>query len=229
MKLVPAPGSQDMQAALSHSYVLKIVSILLQDRELLRVVAKLLQRYISSTPPGLKEALEALIINQSRPNIEGNVAPPNHVIELTRILQALYLQSEQKIKYQRGAILELLAKELVCPRYGSDEICLGNQIFVEQGKPITIKQVDVTALSYRRRRVEGYACKLKVSGLESSDCTNLAYLANAATEQDYYAHVGIISFDNDRLVRIRLDRLEASNSIHIYGLESIERLKNDPF
>ncbi len=136
---------------------------------------------------------------------------------------------KQKVKYQRGAILELLAKELVCPRYGSDEICLGNQIFVEQGKAITIKQVDVAALSNRRRRVEGYACKLKVNGLESSDCTDLAYLANAATERDYNAHVGIISFDNDRLVRIRLDHLEASNSIHIYGLESIERLRNDPF
>jgi hypothetical protein len=139
------------------------------------------------------------------------------------------MQSRQKISYQRGAILELLAQRFVCPRYGQGEFCLGNQIFVDQGKPITIKQVDVAALSHNRMQLEGYACKIKVNSIESSDCTDLAYLADAALERNYRANVGVISFDNDSVVRIKLALRDPLKHLKAYGLESIERLKDNPF
>jgi hypothetical protein len=61
------------------------------------------------------------------------------------------------------------------------------------------------------------------------DCIDLAYLAKKSEKESYQAHVGIISFDPDKMVERRLNRLDALQCIQVYGLESIKELKYSPF
>jgi hypothetical protein len=225
MRLVPA-ASPEMQAAHSHRYVLTIVDILLQDRNLLRPIARLLKKYHLPAQPGLEKDLEAIRLNRSRPDATGRVVTYDHVIKLTQILHELYQQNEKKINYQRGAIVELLVRKLVCSRYGPGEFCLNNQRFVDGYTSITVEEIDVAALSTVRRQLEGYECKVSASGFQQYDCVNLKNLADAAYDKQYRVNVGFVSLENDTLMKIKLDNYRVPEPIKLYGLDSIETLQN---
>lgn len=70
---------------------------------------------------------------------------------------------------------------------------------------------------------------MKPAGIESVDCTNLTMLAEKAQEQEYMTHIGIVSFDNSRMIRRRLEKFPFTRSIAVYGLDNIYDLNNSPF
>jgi hypothetical protein len=230
MRLVPAGGSPQMQRALIHRHVRTIAHILFQYLEqpgLLRTVASILQTYERRAQAGLEADLEYLRVNQSRPGDAG-LAPPSHVVELMQTLRNLYQQRDEDIRYQRGAILEMLIYHLVGPRYKANE-CHSNHRFVDNhGRDVT-DQVDVAALSQNKRQVEGYECKLKAAGIESSDCTSLAGLADAAQEEGYRTNVGFVTFDDEKPTRRKIAFLHSSSMLQAYGLDNLGLLRNDPF
>ncbi len=230
MKLVPAGGSPQMQRALMHSHVRTITRILFQyseHPELLRAVASILQTYDRHAQAGLEADLENLRVNQSRPGNAG-LTPPSHVVELIQTLRNLYQQRDEDIRYQRGAILEVLVYQLVSPRYKADE-CKSNYRFVDNHDRYVTEQVDVAALSQDKHQAEGYECKLKVAGLESSDCTSLAYLAEVAQEEGYRSNVGFVTFDDEKVIRRKIARLHSSPALKAYGLDNLELLRNSLF
>jgi hypothetical protein len=226
-----------MQQALSHSNVRTIVDILLQHREVLSSVADILQRFVRPAEPGLPRALAGMRALYSRLDEEENSVVPEYITILIETLERMYHQNFEKIKDQRGAVVELFGRKLVCPRYDNKEDCFnGGKLKDDQGQFITIQEVDVAALSDQRRQVEGYECKLKADGLESDDCTDLAHLIKAAQENGYRANAGIVSFDIDNRVRRKLDQIRSAlqhlptvNNIEVYGLNSIETLQKPPF
>lgn len=226
MKLVPA-SSPGMAAAHRHTYVHTTVNILLQDRNLLRPTARFLKKFSSYDQQGFKESLEALRLNRSRPNENGIVIVPDHVITLTQTLSNLYQQSDKKkIDYQRGAIVELLVRKLISHRYDKPgEFCLNNQRFVENYKDITVKEVDVAAISTLRQKAEGYECKVSPTAFEAYDRINLNDLAEAALEKRYRVNVGFVAFESDTVMTIKLIKLQLPNVIRLYGLDSIEMLQ----
>ncbi len=230
MKLVPAGGSPQMQGALIHRYVRTIARILFQyaeHPELLRTVAGILQTYERHAQAGLEADLENLRVNQSRPGNAG-LAPPSHVVELIQTLHNLYQQRDEDIQYQRGAILEVLVYELVSPRYKADE-CKSNHRFVDNHGRYVTEQVDVAALSQDKRQAEGYECKLKATGIDSPDCTSLAYLAQVAQQEGYRSNVGFVTFDDEKIIRRKIARLHSSPVLKAYGLDNLELLQNSPF
>jgi hypothetical protein len=230
MRLVPAGGSPQMQRALIHRHVRTIAQILLQYLEqpgLLRAVASILQTYENRAQVGLETDLEYLRLNQSRPGDAG-LTPPSHVVELIQTLRSLYQQRDEDIRYQRGAILEVLIYHLVAPRYKANE-CQSDHCFVDNHGRYVTEQVDVAALSQDRRRVEGYECKLKAAGIKSSNCTSLAELADAAQEEGYRANVGFVTFDDEKPTRRKIAHLHSSPMLKAYGLDNLELLRNDPF
>lgn len=231
MRLISASGSPDMQEALAHPYVQTIVTILLQvqNQNLFRLIAQFLKQHDQPTSPRFAQNLEALNnYYQRHPNSQGVFSDSTDIGVLKQTLDDLYQQHEKKIRYQRGAIVELLVRNLVCPRYRPNE-CLGNQRFMdERGRAIT-DQVDVAALSHNQYYVEGYECKIKASGIASEDCTNLIALAKAAQERDYLANVGVVSFDNDWLVKNKIKYFDYVSYIRPYGLDSLATLQNTPF
>lgn len=237
MKLAWATGNVDMQNALSHSYVRTIVNILQEHRDTIAFVAEVLQTYQQPKQAGLTEALIGIRTSFSRVDTEGNTVIPIYITNLTETLEKLYQQNFEKIRDQRGAIVELFGYRLVCHRYNDNQECSNSRRFEDdRGHRITLQEVDVAALSHNRRHVEGYECKLKAEGLTSDDCIDLAYLIKEAQEINYSANVGVISFDIDRLVRRRLYKLQSViqhlptvQSIKIYGLESLEKLRSTPF
>lgn len=228
MKLIPAGGSPRMQRALLHPYAHTIVAILLAHPNLLVIVADLLQTYERRAQTGLEDDLEALRLNQQRSTVAEKPTTPNHVIELIQTLQKLYQLSNEDITYHRGAIVELLVYKLVSSRYSKGE-CVSNHRFVdEHGRYIT-DQIDVAALSRVTEQIEGYECKLKVTGIESSDSTNLTYLAQVAQEEDYHVNVGIVTFHDDRYMKRKLAKFSLDPCIKLYGLDSIDQLNKSPF
>lgn len=146
---------------------------------------------------------------------------------LTQTLLKLYQQNDKnKVNYQRGAIVELLTRKLICHRYNrSDEQCLNNQRFVDNFKDITVKEVDVAALSTTRRKIEGYECKVSPTGFEPYDRINLDNLAEAANDKEYRANVGFVCFENDSVMKIKVARLQLPDVIKLYGLDTIETLQ----
>lgn len=231
MKLISASGSQDMQEALVHPAVRTIVSIMLevQDQNFFRLVAQFLKSYEQRISPRFEGDLEALRkFHYRRRNSEGLFIVPPYVDMLTQTLNFLYRQNEKKVRYQRGAILELLVRKLVCPRYQPDE-CLGNGRFIDSATRYSSDQVDVAVLSHDQIQIEGYECKIKAIGISSEDCTNLIALVKAAEEQGYLVNVGAVSLDNDRLVQNRLRWHQASEIIQPYGLDSLLTLQKSPF
>jgi hypothetical protein len=130
--------------------------------------------------------------------------------------------------YQRGAIVELLAVELICPRYRSGE-CLDNQSFHDEQTPNRSAQVDVAVLSRSLQRIEAYTCKIKARSIESADCTNLTALADMAEMRDYLVHIGIISFDSSSFIRSRIEELPLTRHINVYGADNISELRKNPF
>lgn len=227
MKLIPAGGSSRMQRALTHPYVQTIVGILLQYPDLLEIVAELLQTYERRAQVGLEEYLDALRINQQRPDRKGQITS-GHVIELIQTLRNLYQLPDEDIVYHRGAIVEVLVFKLMSHRYNSGE-CVSNHRFVDEHGRVITDQVDVAALSRARMEIEGYECKLKANGIESSDCTNLARLVTVAHDWGYRANVGFVTFDDDKYMKRKLARLQPAPVIKFYGLDSLGGLQVSPF
>jgi len=186
----------------------------------------LLQKYDQRAQGGFQEELEALRRRHNSFDAGGKPQTPPYISELVQVLHALYQQSNEDIRYQRGAIVELLAYEIVRPRYQPGE-CVSNYRFV-YGKYFS-DQIDVAALSLTLRRIEGYECKLKVDSIENSNCTNLACLAEIAQQQDYHTHVGIISFDRSQTMKHKLQRFQPAMSIHLYGVDNLAELGRSPF
>jgi len=233
MKLDSAE-SPGMRAAHIHSYVTTVVDILMQDKNLLRPTAALLRKYhsleIEDVKRKFEEDLQSLQQNRSRPRADNTMAPPDYVIKLTQTLHNLYNQRDkQKIKHQRGAIVEVLVRKMIKHRYGPSDFCLNSQHFVEDYRNITVKEVDVAALSNIRRKIEGYECKVSSPGFESSDRINLISIAEVADEKQYRVNVGFVSFDNDKVMEIKLITHQLPEFINLYGLDSIERLRNISF
>lgn len=227
MKLVPAGGSSQMQRALAHQYARTIATIISQYPELLTIVASILKAYDQREQSGLANDLNHILQNQSRPGNAG-LNPPGHVVELVQTLRNLYQQHDEDIRYQRGAILEILAHSLVSPRYQPGE-CLSDYRFVgEHGEYVT-EQIDVAALSQSRKWVEGYECKLKANSIESMHCTGLTYLSSVAQNEEYRVNVGFVALDDERVILRRITRLFPSPVLNAYGLYTIWLLRNNPF
>jgi hypothetical protein len=219
-----------MQRALIHRHVRTIAHILflyLEQPDLLRTVVSILQTYERHAQAGLEADLEYLRVNQSRPGDAG-LAPPSHVVELIQTLHNLYQQRDEDIRYQRGAILEVLVYQLVDPRYKANE-CQSNHRFVDNHGRYVTEQVDVAALSQNKRQIEGYECKLKAAGIESSDCTGLAELADVAQEEGYRTNVGFVTFDDEKPIRRKIAHLHSSPMLKAYGLDNLGLLRNNPF
>ncbi len=227
MKLVPA-SSPGMEAAHRHTNVRTTVDILIQDRNLLIPTARFLKKFTSRDQSDFEESLDALRLFRSRPDSNGIVTTPDHVITLTQTLSKLYHQSDvEKIKYQRGAIVESLVRQLIRHRYDRPgELCLNNQRFVENYREITVKEVDVAALSPTRLKAEGYECKVSPTSFEPYDRINLSNLVDAANDRQYRVNVGFVAFENDSVMKIKLVRLALPSVIRLYGLDSIESLQH---
>ncbi|MFL5656150.1 MAG: hypothetical protein ACJ8CB_18465 [Ktedonobacteraceae bacterium] len=233
MKLKPKPGGPEMTAALAHPYVHKIVDILMRvlGNTFFKDVASFLTTYYHATQLDFVEALDDLRTNfRVFPNENGLFTPPTDIDELIQTLEALYQQDEKLVGFQRGAIVELLTARLVSLRYRPRE-CLSNQCFVDRrGREIT-GQIDIAAFSDDKNRAEGYECKMKASGtfgLASEDCDNLRALVKAAQAEEYFVHVGVVSFDSKMFVKRKLKHFYAPSYIEAYGFESIGNLRYTP-
>ncbi len=229
MQLISA-ASPGIDAAHHHIYVRRVVDILLQDKNLLRPTAIFIKNYHSKDQPNFKSSLDALYQLYSRPDQNGIVTVPPHISTLIQLLSELYQQRDRgKIQYQRGAILELLVHHLIQHRYNmSGEQCLTNQRFIENYRDITVQEVDVAALSQIRKKAEGYECKVNPTSFEPYDSINLMDLRNAASERNYRINVGFVTFENDRVMKIKVTKLHLSEHIKLYGLDSLESLQNIP-
>jgi len=161
-------------------------------------------------------------------NEKGQLALPAYVDELIQTLEILYKQSDKAVGFQRGAIVELLATELVCPRYKSGE-CSDNQSFHDEQSPYRSSQVDVAVLSRSQQKIEGYTCKMQANKIESADCTNLTALADMAERRGYRVHVGVVSFDSSELIKDKIEELPLTRSIDVYGADNFSRLRESPF
>jgi hypothetical protein len=232
MKVVAAPGSQDMIEAIAHPIVHEIVTIMLshiKDQIFFKMVALFLKDHERNTTPSFMEKLGALgRYGQNRPNGEGLFISPPYVGDLVTELEELYAQAQSKINFQRGAIVELLAFSLVKPRCRANE-CFGNYRFVYERNPRSTDQIDVAVFSKSKQRIEAYTCKIKPDSIQSEDCNNLIDLAKEAAEQDYDIRTGAISFDNSQKIEQRLRRFPGTEEIKAYGINNITKLANDPF
>jgi hypothetical protein len=229
MKLVRADGNVRLQRALTHTYVRSLVTIFVQHQDILDIAADILQNCVYKAHPDLQDKLNSIAVMYRRVDMNGEYIVPEHIVKLIELLKKFYQQPNEVIEDQRGAIVERLGYEIVSSRYSQDE-CANSRRFVdEQGKDITLQEVDIAALSHRHQQLEAYECKMRANKLERDDCNDLEYLASAAYERGYRANIGIISFDPDSIVRKKLWRLGASNTIKVYGLESIRKLLRSPF
>jgi hypothetical protein len=205
MRLVPAGGSPQMQRALTNRAVQTIASTLSHHPELLALVAPILKIYDQRNQAGLEQDLDHLQLSQSRPSEAGFVLPA-YVVELVQALHDLYQQRNEIIRYQRGALLEILTHSLVCPRYQPNE-CYSDYRFLD----------------------EGYECKLKANSIESSHCTGLTYLAEVAQQEGYRINVGFVALDDERVISRRIAHLSSSPVLKVYGLNTLWLLRDYPF
>jgi len=230
MRLRPAPGSQEMQDALRHPLVRKIVTILLEviDEKFFKYAALFLRAYNQRIQPRFVEDLKALHTYAKKlPNEEGLFVYPTYVNELISALEALYQQPDRIVGYQRGAIVELLATELVCSRYKNGE-CFDNQSFHDEQSSYRSSQVDVAVLSHNQQQIEAYTCKIKADKIESVDCTNLTALANIAEMRGYYVRIGAISFDNSGVISRKIEGIPLTRHIDAYGVDNFSKLRERP-
>jgi hypothetical protein len=227
MRLVPAGGSPQMQRALTNRAVQTIASTLSHHPELLALVAPILKIYDQRNQAGLEQDLDHLQLSQSRPSEAGFVLPA-YVVELVQALHDLYQQRNEIIRYQRGALLEILTHSLVCPRYQPNE-CYSDYRFVDEHGANITEQVDIAALSQSKRWAEGYECKLKANSIESSHCTGLTYLAEVAQQEGYRINVGFVALDDERVISRRIAHLSSSPVLKVYGLNTLWLLRDYPF
>jgi len=231
MKLVSAEGSQQQQYALSNTYARNVAHILAEHIEdapdLLPVISEILQKYTGHKHENVTNKLNSI---GSLYEKESDGEAPDYIINLLSALENVYQCSAEQIDRLRGAIVELLGRELICPRYRTSGECANSRRFVNsRNEEVTIQEVDVAAISYLHSQLEGYECKIKSASVMHDDCVDLAYLAKKSEEESYQAHVGIISLDPDKMIARRLNRLDTEQCIQVYGIESIKELKYSPF
>jgi hypothetical protein len=227
MRLVPAGGSPQMQRALTNRAVQRIALILSHHPELLVLVAPILKFYDQRNQAGLERDLDQLRLSQSRPS-EAGLEPPAYVVELAQALHDLYQQRDEIIRYQRGALLEILAHSLVCPRYQTNE-CQSDYRFVDEHGADVTEQVDIAALSQSKRWIEGYECKLKAHSIGSPQCTGLIHLTEVAQQEGYRTNVGFVALDDERIISRRIARFSSSPFLKAYGLRTLWLLHDNPF
>ena len=184
----------------------------------------------AESPPNLAVKLKAIYTMYAHTDKYGDTVLSGDIAKLIETLESFYRQSKEKIADQRGAIVELLGRKLVCPRYQDDANCANSQRFVdEQQRDITIQEVDVAALSDYHKQLEAYECKMRVNKLEVHDCNDLTYLAKEALKYDYWANIGIISFDPSSMIQRKLKQLHADPCIRSYGIDHLMTLRYSPF
>lgn len=231
MKLISAYGGSAMQNATKNYIVHEIASIMfdhVDDRNFFMNAASFLREYEVKTASHFAIKLDALRrYGQIRADGEGRFITPFYALDLASSFEKLYSQPEDTIKYQRGAIVELLTLKLVNSRCDAGE-CLGNHRFVYERNSRSTDQVDVAVLAKRRQQIEAYTCKIKSIGLTSVDCTNLTDLIQEAQEQYYDIHTGAVCFENSYKIEQRL-RDFSTPSIKAYGIDNITKLRTNPF
>lgn len=231
MKLTPALGSKEIQNAHAHHYVRRIVNILLLiiDEEFFEDVAEFLSIYDGPDLAGFAENLQGLrTYHKSELVGEENIVTHPYMDEFIETLDALYRQDQKTINAQRGAIVELLAFELI-QEHCDDGECFDNHRFIDEASRYKSDQIDIAVLSKSRQQIEGYECKMKPEGIGSVHCTNLTALANKAEESGYDAWVGFICFENSQRIQRRLQKFLPAYPIHAYGLDNMHELRNNPF
>lgn len=239
MKVIPAPGSKDMQDALNDKYVNKAADLLLEiyktNREYFKRVAFFLKSNYQGTSSEFLEKLQALRENvRPRLDVSGHLSIPLYVDELIKTLGHIYERDEKTVGFQRGAIVELFAGKLVRPRCENGEY-FSNHRFVESlyGYGYSSGQIDVVVFSEKRRQVEGYSCKVSAVRVNEGDwaasCRDLADVSSRARQERYDAHVGVVCFEDSRAIRQRLRMISQAESIHAYGVDNMHALQQSPF
>lgn len=227
MRLIDAGGDGRIGRALANPYVRTIVGILIEYPDLFVLVADILQSYTRRAEIGLEDELENVKASQRRV-VAAELVVPEHIARLIAAIHNIYQHNDEDIRFLRGAIVELLTLNLVSFRYKPGE-CLSNQRFLDGNGRTVTDQVDVAAVARSIYQLEGYECKIKVAGIDSPDCTNLSHLAEVARIWDYQPHVGIVTFDDLKIMERKLHRLNIDPSIHLYGLENLFSLQDTPF
>jgi hypothetical protein len=247
MELVPAEGNQQQQWALHSPYTQRIARIFSEhlddDATLLRAVAKILQqytgeRYVEEGFDSLDQKL-ADILDYYQLNAKELLPVPSYASELldalcdlySHTLDSLFGSIEERINSLRGAIVELLGLALIKPRYdlASDKCANSRRFLNPRSREKNLWEVDIAAISYMRRQLEGYECKLNALYFANKNLIDLAWIYQEAEREDYLAHVGVISFDNSQKVERRLRFLSADGCIQAYGLDVLTELQYSPF
>jgi hypothetical protein len=242
MKLVRADGHRQQQWALNNPSTQAVACILSEyiddNNPLFREVASVLRDLNGESHESLAQKLAKIRALYEGEGSEGSLAVPDYVTELLQAIHELYYQPRSvfypnlrdQINSLRGAVLERLALELIRPRYEDNDECANSRRLVsERNKIVTIHEIDVAALSYERRELECYECKLKAVSLMNHNRLDLEYVHRIALEEDYQAQVGVISLDPSRLVEQRLKWLDAADCIQAYGVDVLNELQSSPF
>lgn len=242
MKLVRADGHQQQQWALTNVHTCKIAKILCEhfddDNTLIKEVASILQKFTGQAYDDLDRKLANIRDLYMLDDPEEISSLPAYISELLYALHELYYQPrnglyrriEEQIDSLRGAVVELIGLELIKSRYSHEDECANSRCFVNrQNMKITLQEVDIAAISFTRHQLEAYECKMKAISLMNDDCIDLKYLYEAAEDEYYQAHVGIISLDPTKMIIRRLRYLCANSCIQAYGVDMLGELRNSPF
>ena len=138
-----------MQDALANRCVKMLVEILLQcvTNDLFRLVAQFLKKHEQSTSSEFLKDLQALKrYNQRQLDEQGQFIRVSQSDEICKALEGLYNGTQKAVNFRRGAIVELLAYELVHSRCQENE-CRSNHRFVNRSNRYSSDQVDVAILS----------------------------------------------------------------------------------
>jgi hypothetical protein len=248
MILRSEPGSPGIQEALTDGHVKKIVDIFLdireKDKKFFKLVARFLQEHSGFPSENFAKQL-GILRNYKFNRIDFSGQRPSSSFssnELLSSIEALYnAENENTINYRRGAIVELLAYKLVNSRCREGE-CKSNYCFEAQSGRYKSPQIDVVVFAQRKQQLEGYSCKIKLhSNLEHNEAVrHLFYLSKEAKDLGYNAHVGLISFDESRVICQRLKTLSIPDAptikvpffheeIRAYGLDNLSDLMRSPF
>ena len=239
MRVIRADGHRQQQWALGNIYaqtVARILSEHITDSILITAVAQTLQNCTGEMYSDLDQRSDSIRDLYQKPEIY--IPVPEYISELLAALHDLYYQprnklyrsQEEQINSLRGAVVELLGLALIKSRYGSGDECANSRRFVDRRHvTVTLQEVDIAAISEARRELEGYECKMRAISLMHDDCVDLEQLYHVAHEEQYQAHVGIISLDPGRLIDRRLDHLHADHCIQAYGADMLHVLRYSPF
>lgn len=240
MKLISAPGSLEMQAALRSMHVHKIVDFLLQcletDLDFFKQVILFLRnnhkQVSQSTSASFVQKLQALRDQQNRPDAGGNFPIAAYLDGVFQAIANMYEDEQIKLNFQRGVILELLTWKLVSSHCNRGE-CLHNHRFVDDIFFSSL-QVDVAALIERLRQIEAYTCKINPYMLEEKDCANLITLSDYAIDKGFSTTLGVVGFNHTEVAKQKLRTLERipyefTASIKAFGPNNMLELKNAPY